>query len=46
MAKPTEYKLRKTAKRRGIIGYQNKSNKELLRISYKLKHITENLSGN
>ena len=28
MAKPTEYKLRKTAKRRGIIGHQNKSNKE------------------
>ena len=46
MAKPTEYKLRKTAKRRGIIGHQNKSNKELLRISYKLKCITENLSGN
>ena len=46
MAKPTEYKLRKTAKRRGIIGHQNKSNKELLRISYKLKRITENLSGN
>ena len=40
MAKPTEYKLRKTAKRKGIIGHQNESNKELLRIICKLKRIT------
>ena len=46
MVKVTEYKLRKTAKNKGIIGYQNKSNKELLRIIYKLKRITENLSRN
>ena len=46
MAKPTDYKLRKTAKRKGIIGYQNKPNKELLRIIYKLKRITENLYRN
>ena len=45
MGKPTEYKLRKTAKK-GIIGYQNKSNKELLKTVYKLKHITENLLRN
>ena len=45
MTKPAEYKLRKTAKK-GIIGYQNKPNKELLRIIYKLKRITENLSRN
>ena len=46
MVKVTEYKLRKTAKNKAIIGYQNKSNKELLRIIYKLKRITENLSRN
>ena len=46
MVKVTEYKLRKTAKNKGMIGYQNKSNKELLRIIYKLKGITENLSRN
>ena len=46
MAKPTEYKLRKTAKRKSIVGYQNKPNKELLRIIYKLKRITENLYRN
>ena len=45
MTKPVEYKLRKTAKK-DIIGYQNKPNKELLRIIYKLKRITENLSRN
>ena len=45
MTKPAEYKLRKTAKK-GIIGYQNKPNKELLRIIYKLKRINENLSRN
>ena len=44
MAKPTEYKLRKTAKRKGIIGYHNKSNKELLRTINKLKRVTGNLS--
>ena len=46
MAKAIEYKLRRTAKRKGILGHQNKSNKELLRIIYKLKRITENLSKN
>ena len=46
MVKRTKYKLRKTAKKKDIIGYQNKSNKELLRIIYKLKRITENLSRN
>ena len=46
MVKVTEYKLRKTAKRKGIVGYQNKSNKKLLRIIYKLKRIIENLSRN
>ena len=46
MVKVTEYKLRKTAKRKDIIGYQNKSNKKLLRIIYKLKRIIENLSRN
>ena len=46
MVKLTEYKLRKTAKNKGIIGYQNKPKKELLRIIYKLKRITENLSRN
>ena len=46
MVKITEYKLRKTAKNKGIIGYQNKPKKELLRIIYKLKRITENLSRN
>ena len=30
MAKVSEYKLRKTAKNKGIIGYQNKLKKELL----------------
>ena len=44
MAKPTEYKLRKTAKRKVIIGYYNKSNKELLRTINKLKRVTGNLS--
>ena len=46
MVKVTEYKLRKTAKNKGIIGYQNKPKKELLRVIYKLKHSTDNLSGN
>ena len=46
MAKAIEYKLRRTAKRKGILGHQNKSNKELLRIIYKLKRISENLSRN
>ena len=40
MVRITEYKLRKTAKNKGIIGYQSKTKKELLRIIYKLKHIT------
>ena len=40
MVKATEYNLRKTAKRKGILGHQNKSNKELLR------RITENLYRN
>ena len=44
MGKVTEHKLRKTAKNKGIIGYQNKSRKELLRTIY--KRITENLSRN
>ena len=43
MAKATEYILRRTAK---ILGHQNKSNKELLRTTYKLKRITEHLSSN
>ena len=46
MAKAIEYKLRRTAKRKGILGHQNKSNKELLRIIYKLKRITGNLFRN
>ena len=46
MVKATEYNLRRTAKRKGILGHQNKSNKELLRIIYKLKHINENSSTN
>ena len=46
MAKATEYNLRRTVKRKGILGHQNRSNKELLRIIYKLKRITENLSRN
>ena len=46
MAKATEYILRRTAKRKGILGHQNKSNKELLRTTYKLKRITEHLSSN
>ena len=46
MVKATEYNLRRTAKRKGILGHQNKSNKELLRIIYKLKRISENLSRN
>ena len=46
MVKATEYNLRRTAKIKGILGHQNKSNKELLTILYKLKRITENLSGN
>ena len=35
MAKITEHRLRKTTKNMGIIGYQNKPKKELLRIIYK-----------
>ena len=46
MAKATEYNLRRTAKRKGIFGHQNKANKELLRIIYKLKRITGNLFRN
>ena len=46
MAKATEYNLRRTAKRKGILGHQNKSNKELLRIIYKLERITGNLFRN
>ena len=46
MAKATEYNLRRTAKRKGILGYQNKSNKKLLTIIYELKRITENLYRN
>ena len=46
MVKITEYKLRKTAKTKGIIGHQNKPKKELLRIIYKLKRITDKLSRN
>ena len=42
MAKVSEYKLRKTAKNKGIIGRKNKPKKELLRIIYKLKHIPGN----
>ena len=42
MVKVTEYKLRKTTKRKDIIGHQNKSNKKLLRIICKLKRFTEN----
>ena len=45
MVRITEYKLRKTAKNKGIIGYQNKTKKELLRIIYKLKRITERFSS-
>ena len=44
MVKITEYKLRRTAKNKGIIGYQNKSKRKLLKDLYKLKRITENLS--
>ena len=46
MAKATEYNLRRTAKRKDILGYQNKSNEELLRVIYKLKRIDKNLSRN
>ena len=46
MVKPTEYNLRKTAKNKGIIGYQDKPKKEILKIIYELKRITENLSRN
>ena len=46
MAKATEYNLRKTAKRKGILGHQNQSNKVLLGTIYKLKRITENLFRN
>ena len=46
MVKVNEYKLRKTAKNKGIIGHQNKPKKELLRIIYKLKRITDNLFRN
>ena len=38
--------MRKTAKNKGIIEYQNMPKKELLRIIFKLKRITENLSRN
>ena len=44
MVKITEYKLRRTAKNKGIIGYQNKSKRKLLKDRYELKRITENLS--
>ena len=44
MVKITEYKLRRTAKNKGIIGYENKSKRKLLKDLYKLKRITENLS--
>ena len=37
MVKATEYNRRRTAKRKGILGHQNKSNKELLRNIYQLK---------
>ena len=33
MVKVTEYKLRETAKNKGIISYQNKPKKEILRIN-------------
>ena len=46
MAKVTKYKLRKTAKNKGTIGYQNKSEKELLQSIYKLKRIYDNLLRN
>ena len=46
MVKPTENKVKNAAKNKDIIGYQNKPKKELLRIIYKLKRITENLSEN
>ena len=46
MIKATEYNLRRTAKRKGILESQNESNKELLRIINKLKCIFENLSKN
>ena len=46
MVKATKYNLSRTAKRKGILGHQNKSNNELLRIIYKLKRISENLSKN
>ena len=46
MAIVTECNPRRTAKRKSILGHQNKSNKELLRIIYKLKRITENLFRN
>ena len=46
MVKATKYNLSRTAKRKGILGHQNKSNNELLRIIYKLKRISKNLSKN
>ena len=46
IVKATKYKLRRTAKRKTTLGHQNKSNKELSRIMYKLKRITKNLSKN
>ena len=46
MAKATEYNLRRKAKRKGTLGHQNKSDKELLRIICKLKRITGNLFRN
>ena len=44
MVRITEYELRKTAKNKGIIGYQNKSKRKLLKDLYKLKRFTGNLS--
>ena len=44
MVRITEYELRKTAKNKGIIGYQNKSKRKLLKDLYKLKCFTRNLS--
>ena len=44
MVRITEYELRKTAKNKGIIGYQNKSKRKLLKDLYKLKRFTRNLS--
>ena len=46
MVKVTKCKLRKTAQKKGITGYQNKSKKELLQIIYELKRVTDKLSRN